>query len=165
MRIYLTINVFVIRSDLQQPESRVELLLLVVFSLLSLYACSCWAYLGAESLFAKLQVLKTFVGFFAYLIASSFKYCVTYLWASLGVKPSCSSADFNKLFSLSGSTKYGFIYFSYPFFKLTFCKGRHRKPKQSPPSVEFYLNVIVNPHWIPSNKERPENKGLSATNL
>lgn len=86
-------------------------------SWLSLCAGSCWAYFGAESLFAKLRVLKTSVGFFAYLIASSFKYSVTCLWASLGGKPSCSSADFNKLLSLSGSIKYGFIYFSYPFFK------------------------------------------------
>jgi hypothetical protein len=75
-----------------------------------------WSYFGAESLFAKLRVLKTSVGFFAYLIASSFKYSVTCLWASLGGKPSCSSADFNKLLSLSGSIKYGFIYFSYSFF-------------------------------------------------
>ena len=74
-----------------------------------------WSYFGAESLFAKLRVLKTSVGFFAYLIASSFKYSVTCLWASFGGKPSCSSADFNKLLSLSGSIKYGFIYFSYPF--------------------------------------------------
>jgi hypothetical protein len=33
-----------------------------------------WSYFGAESLFAKLRVLKTCVGFFAYLIVSSFKY-------------------------------------------------------------------------------------------
>ena len=97
--------------------SRAVLLLLVVYSWLSLCAGSFWAYFGAESLFAKLRVLKTSVGFFAYLIASSFKYSVTCLWASLGGKPSCSSADFNKLLSLSGSIKYGFIYFSYPFFK------------------------------------------------
>ena len=32
------------------------------------------AYVGAESLFAKLRMLKTSVGFFAYLIVSSFKY-------------------------------------------------------------------------------------------